>query len=599
MEKKTKKLFGVFTIVGGLLLLASCNSFCSDVDASNYMYSLDPINTTFFDTQENGEKYLLDTIKSQSNYDESISLTTEYIRVKDADTNEELPYSADLVFEKVNDNLYKYKVVDIVAKSVTKADSNNLRSDISYTVGLSDYTKTIISSASSSGIEAPTYKYFEEFDNKFLDEMFKAAKNYTWLKDITKETITFEQMYGYSYSEYVTFKEDESNTELLTKMLEGEKNGEIPSSTKPGRYYSFLTTLGNIKFYNADEPTNRYKTIENWEADLVESEKVTVTDLPSSNYKSTYQTKLNSSVSSFSSCITVDDGFYGHTSNDPLYDTFQIEGKGKDFYAGWGEAFSKHGFLEGLLVYPIATLVENLSHAFGMNGYGQICAVLLVTVIVRLLFMLVTFPSTLSQQKMTFLQPELARIQQKYPNANTNQYEKQKLAQAQMALYKKYHIHPFASFLVIFIQFPLFICVWNAFRGSASLSSDAVLGLRLSDNVGSVLGNFTNWPNNPGWWTALILFLLMSAAQVLAMLVPQWLNKARTKNVAKTGTNPAVDKQNKTMKYMQWFMTIMVVVMGLSVPSALGVYWFAGALFSIIQSFIMHLIFKKKVEKKG
>ena len=90
----------------------------------------------------------------------------------------------------------------------------------------------------------------------------------------------------------------------------------------------------------------------------------------------------------------------------------------------------------------------------------------------------------------------------------------------------------------------------------------------------------------------------MSAAQIFAMLVPQWLNKARTKNIKKTGKNPTLDQQNKTMKITQWIMTAMVIFMGFSLPSALGVYWLAGALFSILQSVVMHFVFMRK-NKKG
>ena len=71
---------------------------------------------------------------------------------------------------------------------------------------------------------------------------------------------------------------------------------------------------------------------------------------------------------------------------------------------------------------------------------------------------LVTLKSTISQQKMQALQPELSKIQQKFPNSNTNQYEKQALANAQMALYKKNGVNPLSSILVMFVQFPNLYC---------------------------------------------------------------------------------------------------------------------------------------------
>ena len=59
----------------------------------------------------------------------------------------------------------------------------------------------------------------------------------------------------------------------------------------------------------------------------------------------------------------------------------------------------------------------------------------------------------------------------------------------------------------------------------------------------------------------------------------------------------SLDKQNKTMKITSWVMTIMIILMGFTLPSALGVYWLAGAIFSIIQSLIMHFVFVKKAKK--
>ena len=597
-KKSLKKVFGGTVVLGAVLLLTSCNSFCSNLDTSNYMFGYNGMNTTYFESYEQGEQYILDTFKAQANVDvEKVTLESLVLEMNPNDTNDDVSYvngdtkRTDLFFYKVNDNLYALKNVTIYAKGISTVENTN---GVSYTFGLNDFTKNVLNTAASYNMITPTSSYWEELDNKVLDAMIAEAKNtgVDSLASVSKDNLTYEILYGYTPEQLQEYKNDTSNETLLNEMIEGGENNI-------GRNNALLARTGFVKYYNEANPSDKFENLRVWNNEIITQEGFSFDDGLSSNFLNLMSSTLSTQVANLRTCITVNDGFYGHVSNDPLNDTVLIEGKGEDFYEGWGRAFSEHGFLEGLLVYPIGTMVENFAHIFGMNGYGQIFAVLLATFIIRILFMLVTLPSTLSQQKMTFLQPELAKLQQKYPNANTNDYEKQKLAAAQMALYKKYKVHPFASLLIIFIQFPVFICVWNALQGSASLSRDAVLGLRLSDTIWNVLSNFTNWPSNPGWWTALVLIILMSAAQIISMLVPNWLNKKKMKNVTKLNNSSSMNQQNKTLKYTQWIMTIFIVIMGFTLPSAMGVYWFAGAIISIIQSIVIHYIFIVRSNKRN
>ncbi len=309
-----------------------------------------------------------------------------------------------------------------------------------------------------------------------------------------------------------------------------------------------------------------------------------IENAPTTDFHQYYKQQLTTKVSAYRACIAINEGQYGP-------DGEKITVTAKD----WSYAFSR-GPIEGLLVYPIAAFVEVLSTAFGAGGIGQVWAILIVTVVVRTLMILVTLKSTISQQKMQALQPELSKLQQKYPNSNTNQYEKQALANAQMALYKKNKINPLSSILVMFVQFPIFIAVWGAMTGSASLASDAVMGLNLNAQLGAAMTS--NW-FSPGWWTAVGLFLLMAAAQFVATRISQWLAKNRVKkDVVKTTSNPAADKQQSQMKMITWFMFIMIIVMSWSLPAAMGVYWLVGALISIAQAIITHIVLEKKRMKR-
>jgi membrane protein insertase Oxa1/YidC/SpoIIIJ len=136
-------------------------------------------------------------------------------------------------------------------------------------------------------------------------------------------------------------------------------------------------------------------------------------------------------------------------------------------------------------------------------------------------------------------------------------------------------------------------------QGSAILSTGRVLGLNLSQSISSVLTTWSNWKDPAsGVWTALVLFLLMAGAQTVAMLLPQWIAKAKKKKIAKLGRNPAQKESDNKMKWFTYIMLAMIIFMGFSLVSALGVYWLVGALFSIAQTLITHAIMNRKGSKK-
>ena len=89
----------------------------------------------------------------------------------------------------------------------------------------------------------------------------------------------------------------------------------------------------------------------------------------------------------------------------------------------------------------------------------------------------------------------------------------------------------------------------------------------------------------------------MSAAQAVAMLLPQWIQKKKAKDVAKLGRNPAQASQNNKMKWFTYIMLAMIIFMGFSLASGMGVYWLFGALFSIAQTLIMQAVNDRKARK--
>ncbi len=321
-----------------------------------------------------------------------------------------------------------------------------------------------------------------------------------------------------------------------------------------------------------DNPTLWYN-FDKWVEEAKADPEIGYQKVASADYINYFKQQMNSGISATRTCITPENYVFDNGNGVHLESV------------SWGQAFN-YGPIEGLLVYPVSWLLHTFSVAFGANGWGQVGAILLVTVIVRALILAVSFKQTMSQQKINMIQPELARLQNKYPNANTNQYEKSHLAQEQMALYKKHGINPFGMFIVMLVQFPVFIAVWGAMSGTAILADGEILGLSLAITTSSAIFQLN--------WVAIILFLLMSAAQILSMKLPMIMQKQRTKNVEKLGKNPAAEKNASTMKWVNNIMMIMIIVMGFSLPVGMAIYWFIGALISIAQTLIIQHINNRK-----
>ncbi|MBR0301803.1 MAG: membrane protein insertase YidC [Bacilli bacterium] len=431
-------------------------------------------------------------------------------------------------------------------------------------IGEKTTLKTIITNAEKSYFATPTLDYYVEFDKKVLNLALEAAN----ADNGTSLTIN----------------------DLKAEDIKGIHSDDNQTITQGG----LLDKYGFLKFYEETSEKNTNKLWIKWNAinnEIRTEGIVDIDECPTTDFASFYQSQMNSKINAYRSCIALKDGYYGNYGNNG--DKTKVFISGKD----WGYAW-KTGPLSGLLVYPISAAIDWLtSSMLGVGrGWAQLIAILIVTVVVRGIMLAATFKQTTANSKMQALQPELAKIQAKYPNSNTNNYDKQRLAEETQRLYKKHGINPLGSLLIMFVQFPVFICVWSAMQGSAWLSSDAVLGLNLSDSISSILTTWSNWrtPVETGVITALVLFLLMSGAQVVSMLLPQWLQKKRLKNVQKLGRNPAQNDNSNKMKWFTYIMLVMIIIMGFSLASAMGVYWLIGALISIVQTVITNAVMNKK-----
>ncbi len=564
-----KQIFvGLAVLLGGGLLASCTANFCSEVDQAQMAYPYEQGVTVYVSKDEYNELKTADETKSLIEEQEASKIAgPAYV---DKDNN------------VLNENVYKYVPL------IKKEDGS-----IEFTANKASFLQgTILSTAYKNGYVMPSVKYWASIDNYVLEAATYEAYN-SGLQDPSQRA-------AYSLgasaprefvSTLVASESSDPSNWAVNPYAKSDCNGgdDTPQNDK-----SILRTFGHLKFSGDGGSIWGYWT--KWNAELYKSNdpSLGIDNCPTKDFADLYQSQIASKVNQIRSCIATKEGSFGHYGNNS---DWEVDITKKD----WGYAWNK-GFLEGLLVYPVSWLVDTFS--FGMDpslsGVGQIWAIVFVTLIVRGLLLLVSFRSTMDSQKMQALQPEMAKLQAKYPNSNTNQAEKQRLAQEQMALYRRHKIKPFRQILILILQFPVFICVWSGLQGSAALSTGEFLGMRLSDNINSILFNVSGawYYNQNGWWTALVLFILMAGTQVMAMLLPRIMAKAQTKKVAKMSANPAQSDSQKQMKWVSIFMMIFTIVMGFMLPSAMGVYWLISGLISMIQTFVTQLIISKGKNKK-
>src|SRR5512137_1289917 len=108
------------------------------------------------------------------------------------------------------------------------------------------------------------------------------------------------------------------------------------------------------------------------------------------------------------------------------------------------------GLIENaLLLFDQVIRSGGIPYAFGF-------AIILFTLVVKLVTMPLTFQQLRASKAMQDLQPQLKELQKKYKD------DKEKLAQAQMDLYKQAGVNPLGGCLPMIIQMPIWIGLYQA-----------------------------------------------------------------------------------------------------------------------------------------
>ncbi|MFC1655663.1 YidC/Oxa1 family membrane protein insertase [Patescibacteria group bacterium] len=219
-----------------------------------------------------------------------------------------------------------------------------------------------------------------------------------------------------------------------------------------------------------------------------------------------------------------------------------------------------------------------------MPGYNLGLAIILLTILLRLLLFIPAQRGLESQRKLQDLQPRIKKLQEKYKN------NQQKIAQETFALYKEYKVNPFGSCLPLVIQLPILIALFYVIQTGLNPDNVHLLySFQQGFDLSLINTNFFGLLNLTER-NIIVLPLIVAGLQFFQMK----LATARKKNQQQQQNKKQIEKKKDgkpkkgaememATQMMVYIMPIMIALFTASVPSGVGLYWGTSTIFGIGQ----------------
>lgn len=203
------------------------------------------------------------------------------------------------------------------------------------------------------------------------------------------------------------------------------------------------------------------------------------------------------------------------------------------------------GIWNEYFVYPLSLLIKYFAGLFGDN-IGL--AIVVVTLIIRILLLPLMIKQIKSTQAMQEVQPEIKALQEKYSSKDAK--TQQKLQEETMKLFQERGVNPFAGCLPIFVQMPILIAMYHAIMRTEEIKQGTFLWFELG---------------SPDY----ILPIIAGGATFLQQKLMMANSSAA---------------ENPQMAVMLYMMPIMITVIAFFFPAALALYWVVGNIFMVAQT---------------
>jgi YidC/Oxa1 family membrane protein insertase len=217
-------------------------------------------------------------------------------------------------------------------------------------------------------------------------------------------------------------------------------------------------------------------------------------------------------------------------------------------------------------------------------GHDLGIAIIIITIIIRVLVMPLSLKSARAQRKMKRLAPELALLKEQHKE------DQQAFAKAQMEFYKHNGVSPLSSCLPVLIQLPILLALYQIFREVLTkINPDQVYSfIALPEKISPMFLGFLDLAKPEKF----VLPVLAAATQYVLAIMTTPIDKSE---------NPSTEqKMNRQMVYLMPLMTLFFAV---SLPSGLTLYWVVGTIFSVGQQLMVNREKSKevivRVKKRG
>jgi YidC/Oxa1 family membrane protein insertase len=246
-------------------------------------------------------------------------------------------------------------------------------------------------------------------------------------------------------------------------------------------------------------------------------------------------------------------------------------------------------WLYGIVAQLIVWIHSGLSTVVPKDsGWAWAGAILLLTVLLRLLMVPLFVKQIHASRKMQELNPRVQALRKKYKN------DKQRMNQEVMKLYQENGANPLSGCLPILVQMPVFIGLFNVLRqisdadrgeGVFAMSPDLVQSAQKANILGAhIPDTFLNaWGASPQNWSALTVTAI---AVIISSCTTFFTVRASMQR------QPVTDENNPMMQAqkMMVFLAPLFGLFGLGFPLGVLIYWVTSNSWTLVQQ---HYIYSK------